>query len=76
MKISAAAHALVATLIGLSLTGAPRIALADIKDYQFELVQPTIQSRADRIVTVRLINKATGKPVPDAVIFATRPDMA
>ena len=76
MKISTAAHALAATLIGLSLTGAPSIALADIKDYQFELVQPTIQSGADRIVTVRLVNKAAGKPVPDPVIFATRLDMA
>ena len=30
---------------------------------------------ADKIVTVRLVNKKTGKPVPDAVIFASRLDM-
>jgi hypothetical protein len=28
------------------------------------------------LVTVRLVNTRTGKPVPDAVIFATRLDMA
>jgi hypothetical protein len=65
-----------AALIGLALAGAPRAALADIGDYEFELVQPTVQAGADRIVTVRLVNKKTGKPVPDAVIFATRLDMA
>ena len=27
-------------------------------------------------MTVQLVNKKTGKPVPDAVIFATRLDMA
>ena len=30
----------------------------------------------DVTVAVRLINKATGKPVPDAVIIRTRVDMA
>ena len=30
----------------------------------------------DVIVAIRLTNKATGKPVPDAVIFKTRVDMA
>jgi hypothetical protein len=29
----------------------------------------------DKIVTVQLVNKKTGKPVPDAVIFTTRLDM-
>ena len=49
--------------------------MADIKDYEFQLVDPTVQAGADRIVAVRLVDKATGKPVPDAVIFATRLDM-
>ena len=53
----------------------PKIAFADIKDYEFQLVDPTVQAGADRIVTVRLVDKTTGKPVPDAVIFATRLDM-
>jgi hypothetical protein len=75
MRTSIASRA-AAALIGLSFSGAPRAALADSKDYEFELVQPTVQAGADRIVTVRLVNKKTGKPVPDAVIFETRLDMA
>ena len=39
-------------------------------------MQPTVQAGADRTVTVRLVDKTTGKSVPDAVIFATRLDMA
>jgi hypothetical protein len=67
-------RALGAALIGLSAlaTGAK----ADIKDYQFQLLDPTVTTGRDRIVKVRLVNKATGKAVPDAVIFATRLDMA
>jgi YtkA-like len=52
------------------------VALADIKDYEFQLVDQTVQAGPDKIITVRLMNKKTGKPVPDAVIFATRLDMA
>jgi hypothetical protein len=76
MKASTLARAVVVALIGLTFVGAPRSALADIKDYGFELVQPTVQAGPDEIVTVRLVNKKTGKWVPDAVIFATRLDMA
>ena len=76
MKASTLARAVVVALIGLAFVGAPRSALADIKDYDFELVQPTVQAGPDEIVTVRLVNKKTGKWVPDAVIFATRLDMA
>jgi hypothetical protein len=76
MKTSTIARAIAAALIGVSLAGAPKFAFADIKDYEFQLVQPTVQAGADGIVTVRLVNKKTGKPVPDAVIFATRLDMA
>jgi hypothetical protein len=75
MKTSTAARAFSAALIGLSITGAPKRAFADIKDYEFQLVEPTVQAGADRIVTVRLVNKKTGKPVSDAVIFASRLDM-
>ena len=76
MKTTTAAHAFAAALIGLSIMGAPKLAFADIKDYEFQLVDLTVQAGADKIVTVRLLNKKTGKPVPDAVIFATRLDMA
>jgi hypothetical protein len=51
-------------------------AFADIKDYKFELVDQTVQAGPDKIVAVRLINTKKGKAVPDAVIFATRLDMA
>jgi hypothetical protein len=76
MKTSTTARALAAVLIGLSLTGAPKSAFADIKDYEFQLVEPTVKAGADKIVTVRLVNKKTGSAVPDAVIFASRLDMA
>jgi len=57
------------------MTAAPH-ALADVKDYQFELIQSDVKSGGEVTVSVRLINKKTGKPVPDAVIFAKRIDMA
>jgi hypothetical protein len=76
MKTTTAARALAAALIGLSIMGAPKLAFADIMDYEFQLVEPSVQAGADKIVTVRLLNKKTGKPVPDAVIFASRLDMA
>lgn len=76
MKTFVTPRALTAALIGASLVGAPKLAVADINDYEFQLVAPTVQTGADQIVTVRLVNKKTGKPVPDAVIFATRLDMA
>jgi hypothetical protein len=65
-----------AALIGVAMFGAATVAFADIKDYEFQLVDQNIQAGPDKIVTVRLMNKKTGKPVPDAVIFATRLDMA
>ena len=49
---------------------------ADIKDYEFQLVQSEVKKGDGAIVAVRLVNKKTGKPVPDAVIFAKRIDMA
>ncbi|MDN4982162.1 FixH family protein [Bradyrhizobium sp. WYCCWR 13022] len=76
MKTTTAARAVAAALLGLTIVGAPKLALADIKDYEFQLVEPSVQAGADRIVTVKLMNKKTGKAVPDAVIFASRLDMA
>ena len=76
MKTAIRARAAAAALIGLSLVGAPKFAFADIKDYEFQLTEPTIQAGADKVVTVKLMNKKTGKPVSDAVIFASRLDMA
>ncbi|MBY0252556.1 MAG: FixH family protein [Methylobacterium organophilum] len=50
-------------------------ARADIKDYQFQLVQQEAKV-GEAVVAVRLVDKRSGKPVPDAVIFAKRLDMA
>jgi hypothetical protein len=76
MKSYTCARAFQAALIGIAITGPATLARADIKDYEFQLADRTIKAGSDRIITVRLINKTTGKPVPDAVIFATRLDMA
>ena len=70
------ARALRAALIGVAMIGSATAAFADIKDYKFELVDQTVQAGPDKVITVRLMNTRTGKPVPDAVIFATRLDMA
>ncbi|MBR0895994.1 FixH family protein [Bradyrhizobium tropiciagri] len=74
MKSLQLARAAAAALIGVAVTAFP--AHAEIKNYEFQLVQPTVKAGADRVVTVRLVDKATGKSVPDAVIFSTRLDMA
>jgi hypothetical protein len=76
MKSYTYARALQAALIGISITGSATLARADIQDYEFRLVDQAIKAGPDKIITVRLINKTTGRPVPDAVIFATRLDMA
>ena len=76
MKTFTHARAFRAALIAAAIGGANTAALAEITDYKFELVDQTVQAGPDKIITVRLMNMKTGKPVPDAVIFATRLDMA
>jgi YtkA-like len=76
MKTFNIPRALRAALIGIAVIGFARFAQADIKDYEFKLVDSTVNVGKDKIVTVQLLNKKTGKPVPDAVIFASRLDMA
>ena len=66
----------IGVLFAVAIFGIANVALADIKDYEFQLVDQTIKAGPDKVITVRLINKTTGKPVSDAVIFATRLDMA
>ncbi|MDB5609973.1 MAG: hypothetical protein JWP25_6873 [Bradyrhizobium sp.] len=75
MKTSRTTRALQAALIGIAMTGSVTIARADIKDYEFQLVDQTVQAGPDKTITVRLVNKTTGKPVSGAVIIATRLDM-
>ena len=76
MKTSRYSRALQRTFIGLAVGLSITAARADIKDYKFELVDQSVQAGPDKIITVRLLNTKTGRPVPDAVIFATRLDMA
>ena len=75
MKSPYTSRALGAAFIGLAMFGATA-AFADIKDYEFQLVDQFVKTGPDTVVTVRLVNKKTSKAVPDAVIFATRLDMA
>lgn len=76
MKTTTCARAFQAALISIAITGSATLARADVKEYEFQLVDQAIKAGPDKVITVRLINKTTGKPVPDAVIFATRLDMA
>ena len=76
MKTLNFVRAMAAALIVAACGGSTTAALADVKDYRFELVDQMVKAGPDRVVTVRLTNTRTGKPVPDAVIFATRLDMA
>ena len=75
MKRYIYARAFQAALIGVAAIGSAGIARADIKDYEFQLVDQTVK-KGDAIISVRLVHKPDGKPVPNAVIFATRLDMA
>jgi hypothetical protein len=75
MKAFFYSRAFQAAFVSIALTGSMAVARADIKDYEFQLVEPTVQAGPDKVITVKLINTRTGKPVPDAVIFATRLDM-
>ena len=76
MKTSTFERTVQAALIAAAIAGTSTAALADIKNYKFELVDQSVQAGPDKVVTVRLVNTKTGKPVPDAVIFASRLDMA
>lgn len=64
----------VALLVLFALSTSP--AQADVKDYEFQLVQNEVKKGNGVVVAVRLVNKKTGKTVPDAVIFAKRIDMS
>jgi hypothetical protein len=70
MKISLKTAAM-AAVMALSAASA----VADVKDYEFQLVQGEAK-KGEATIAVRLLNKKTGKPVPDAVIAAKRIDMA
>jgi YtkA-like protein len=62
--------------LAATLSLAASAAMAGAGDYTFEPVSPEMKKGDDVTLAVRLTNKQTGKPVPDAVIFKTRVDMA
>jgi hypothetical protein len=76
MKTIKPARAMTAAFTGLAMAGLISTARADVKDYEFQLVEPAVTVGPQAVFTVRLLNKKTNKAVPDAVVFATRLDMA
>lgn len=64
--------AALATILSIATLSTAR---ADVADYEFRLVQADVK-QGDAVVAVRLVDKRSGAAVPDAVIFATRIDMA
>ncbi|ENN85470.1 hypothetical protein RHSP_07749 [Rhizobium freirei PRF 81] len=63
-------------LAGVLIVGSATVTLAASQDYEFQPVSTDVKQGQRSLVSVRLIDKRTGKPVPDAVIFTTRMDMA
>jgi len=69
-------RAMAAALTIFVATTAFQTAKADPADFEFRLVESAIKQGDGAIITVTLIDKRSGQPVPDAVIFTTRIDMA
>ena len=64
-----------AAAIGAALLAAiAATALADSKDYEFQLVDNEVK-QGEATVAVKLVHRPTGRAVPDAVLFAKRIDM-
>ncbi len=64
-----------AAALGIALVGASTTAaLADIKEYEFELVDPPLKQGQATLV-VKVVHKPSSRAIPDAVIFAKRLDM-
>ncbi|RWE54160.1 FixH family protein [Mesorhizobium sp.] len=59
-----------------SFNVASQAAKAAQEDYEFQLVKNEIKEGDGAVVAVRLLDKRTGAPVNNAVVFATRMDMA
>src|SRR5258706_12037031 len=64
-----------AVAAALTMAMATMPAWADVKDYEFQLVSREVR-KGDTVVAVKLVHKASGRAIPDAVIFAKRIDMA
>jgi hypothetical protein len=75
MLIVAAKRARAALLTVLAIMGVSSFARAEITNYEFQLVEKEIK-KGDAILSVRLVHNPNGDLIPNAVIFATRLDMA
>ena len=64
------------TLIICMFVAGIQIALAGSGDYAFEAVNAKVPPSSDAIISVRLLNKETGKLVTGAVIFQQWLDMS
>jgi len=71
-----AIRGLAAALVTILSIATLPAARADIPDYEFLLVESDVTQGDGAIVAVQLVDTRSGKAVPDAVIFATRLDMA
>ena len=71
--VHSTARMILANLL-LSASAFPAFAGAD--DYQFQPIATELPVGPTSEFAVKLIDKRTGKPVPDAVIYETRLDMA
>lgn len=72
-KMNTRLRAMSVALFVASGAGSP--AWADIKDYEFQLVDQQIK-QGDAVIAVKLVHKPSGRPIPDAVIVTSRLDMA
>ncbi|WP_414128727.1 FixH family protein [Rhizobium jaguaris] len=63
-------------LAGILVAGSATVTFAAAQDYEFQAVDSSVKQGQGSPVIVRLVDKRTGKPVADAVIFTTRMDMA
>ncbi len=65
-----------AAAIGVALLmGMAGSAMADTKDYEFQLLDKEVKSGA-AVISVKLVHKPSGRAIADAVIFAKRIDMS
>ena len=62
-------------LAALALAGPLSPVFAATSDYEFRLTQPEVRKGVSAVIAATLVDKRTGKAVPDAVIFAKRLDM-
>lgn len=65
----------VLVLVAIAFGRGEVAAQTSIEEFDFQLVHETVRQGDDVIIEVRLLHTQTGKPVPDAVIFARRMDM-